>query len=70
MPGKKFLAYIVESEAGWGSKVDETKEFDTKAERDEFVRTYNEKHNPNLGKEGFQTPNWYMVAKAPYEEEN
>lgn len=48
MPGKKFLAYIVESEAGWGSKVDETKEFDTKAERDEFVRTYNEKHNPNL----------------------
>ena len=62
---KKFEAHIIESEAGWGAKVDEVKEFDTEAERDEFVRSYNEKHNPNLGKPGVPVPDWYMIARKP-----
>ena len=60
----KYVAHIIESESGWGSKVDEVKEFDTVAERDEFVRAYNAKHNPNMGVAGFPTPAWYMIAKA------
>lgn len=60
---KKFVAYIIESESGWGSKVDETLEFNTAEERDAFVREYNAKHNPNLGVIGHPVPAWYMVAK-------
>lgn len=57
----KFYADIIESEAGWGSKIDETKEFDTEAERDKFVKEYNEKYNKHLGP-GKPTPSWYMIA--------
>lgn len=65
MPGEKFQAIIMEYDNGW-DRVDEIKEFDTKEERDEFVRTYNEKHNPDMGKPGVSAPAWSMVAKAPY----
>ena len=51
--------YIIESEAGWGQKVDEVKEFDTKEEAEQFCRDYNNKHNPPSNK----TPSWYMYAK-------
>lgn len=57
---KKFEAVILESELGWGARVDEVKEFDTKEERDTFVKDYNEKWNPPTDK----VPDWYMVARA------
>ncbi len=57
----KFYADIIESEAGWGSKIDETKEFDSLEERDKFVKEYNEKYNKHLGP-GKPTPSWYMIA--------
>lgn len=60
----KYKAFIVEYERGWGSKVDETKEFETKEERDTFVREYNEKHNPPVASLS-QVPDWYMVAQKP-----
>jgi hypothetical protein len=47
---------IIESEAGWGQKVDETKEFDTREEAEEFCREYNAKNNEE------KTPSWYMYA--------
>ena len=49
---------IVESEAGWGQKVDEVKEFATQEEAEAFVRQYNATHNPPG-----PTPEWYMFAK-------
>lgn len=55
---KKFVVHIIESEAGWGQKLDEVKEFDTEAEAKSFVKGYNEKYN-NLP----VTPSWYMVAQ-------
>lgn len=58
---------IVESEAGWGSKVDETlywREEDEQEARS-YVKEYNEKYNPPL-KPGQQTPGWYMIAQGPY----
>jgi len=50
---------IVESERGWGQRVDEEKEFPTREEAEAFCRDYNGKHNPP--KE--QTPDWYMYAR-------
>lgn len=59
-----YRAYVIESEAGWGSKIDETLEFDTKEERDQWVNDYNAKYNPDMGKPGHRTPAWYMIARA------
>lgn len=52
---------IVESERGWGSKIDETKLFDNKEEADKFVYTYNTKYNTAA-----VAPDWYMSAQTPY----
>ena len=55
----KTKVYIIESEAGWGSRVDETKEFDSREEAIEFCKKYNDEHNPPRD----QTPEWYMYAR-------
>lgn len=54
----KYTALVIESEQGWGRKVDEVKEFDTPEERDKFVREYNSKL-PNG-----PAPDWYMMAQS------
>lgn len=59
----KYKAIILESEAGWGSRVDETLEFDTEKERDDYVKDYNDKYNPSMNS-GEPTPSWYMIAQA------
>jgi hypothetical protein len=53
----KTKVVIIESERGWGSKVDEIKEFDTREEAKDFVEEFNS-HNTEK-----TTPDWYMVAK-------
>lgn len=53
----KTKVYIIESERGWGSKIDEVKEFDTPELAATFVKDYNDKHNPPG-----PVPDWYMVA--------
>ena len=51
--------YIIEQELGWGSKVDEEKEFDTRKEAIQFCKDYNDEYNsPGTG-----TPDWYMYAR-------
>lgn len=50
---------IIESEKGWGQKVDEIKEFPTRKEAETFCMEYNSKYNPI----GIPTPDWYMFAK-------
>lgn len=52
--------FIIESERGWGSKVDEVKEFDTPEEAAKFVKDYNDKYNPP--RPG-PAPDWYMIAR-------
>ena len=49
---------MIESEAGWGQKIDEVKEFDTREEAIEFAKQYNLKYNNKT-----ETPSWYIVAK-------
>jgi hypothetical protein len=54
----KTRVYIIESETGWGQKIDEVKEFDTPDEAKKFVKEYNDKYNPPG-----PTPSWYMIAR-------
>jgi len=53
-----FAVDIIESEAGWGSKVDETLYFDDEPSAKQYVKEYNDKHNPPG-----PTPSWYMIAQ-------
>ncbi len=48
---------IIESERGWGQKVDEVKTFATYEEGQRFCSEYNEKYNPPG-----PVPDWYMYA--------
>jgi hypothetical protein len=52
---------IIESERGWGSKIDESIYFDNEAEARKYVNDYNEKYNPIKPGEG--APDWYMIAQ-------
>ena len=57
----KPVAYrvdIIESERGWGSKLDETLYFDNEEEARQYVADYNAKYNTSQG-----VPDWYMVAE-------
>jgi hypothetical protein len=56
----KYAVDIIESEAGWGQRIDETMYFDSKDAADKFVEKYNSKNNLP------QTPSWYMRADPPY----
>jgi hypothetical protein len=53
----KTKVYMIESEAGWGSKIDEVKEFSTKEKAVKFAEKYNKKYN-NLD----HAPSWYIKA--------
>jgi len=49
---------MIESERGWGQKLDETIYFDNEAEARQFALDYNLKHN-NLD----YVPDWYIRAE-------
>lgn len=55
---KAYRVDIIESERGWGSKIDETLYFDNELEARLYVKTYNDKYNPPG-----PAPDWYMVAE-------
>jgi hypothetical protein len=48
---------IIESERGWGQKIDEVKEFPTREKALAFCKEYN-KSNDQV-----HVPDWYMVAR-------
>jgi len=48
---------LIESERGWGSKIDEVKYFDTMEEAEAFVIEFN-KYNDKP-----TVPDWYMYAE-------
>lgn len=50
---------IIESERGWGSKVEDTKYFDNFDEAKEFVTNFNAQNNESY------VPDWYMYATEP-----
>ena len=52
-----YKAYVIESERGWGSKVDDTEVFETEAEREKFIAEYNAKNNLDYVPDIY----WYAV---------
>ena len=57
--------FIIESEVGWGRKVDEEKEFATREEAIQFCKDYNDEYNPP----GKISPDWYMYARLEDQEQ-
>jgi len=55
---KSYLVDIIESERGWGSKIDDSLYFDNEEEARQYAKEYNEKYNPPG-----PVPDWYMVAQ-------
>ena len=51
-----FKIAIIESETGWGQRVDEIKEFNTEKEADNFIKKFNKSNNKKI------IPAWYMYA--------
>lgn len=49
--------YIIESERGWGQRVDEVMEFDDRLEAEKFVAQYNAANDKPY------VPDWYMFAR-------
>jgi len=54
---KAYRVDIIESERGWGSKIDETIYFDNEQEARSYVKTYNDTYNTAT-----EVPDWYMRA--------
>lgn len=52
----KHRVDIIETERGWGSKIDRIEYFDSKADAEEFVKEFNSKNTDTL------VPDWYMYA--------
>jgi hypothetical protein len=55
----KWLVYIIESERGWGQRVDETRKFDAYDKAAAFTNQYNSENNLDA------VPDWYMYATDP-----
>jgi hypothetical protein len=53
----KVKVEIIESERGWGQKVDEVKEFKTLKQAKAFIKKYNAQNNEET------VPDWYMYAR-------
>ena len=50
---------VIESERGWGQRVDEYRRFETKEEAQKWVKDYNKDNNLR------DVPDWYMYAQEP-----
>lgn len=50
---------VIESERGWGQKVDEYRHFETKEEAQKWVTAFNAKNDLDY------VPDWYMRAESP-----
>lgn len=55
--------YIIESERGWGQRIDEVKNFDSREEAVKYKQEFNSKNDLDY------VPDWYMYADGPYEVE-
>jgi hypothetical protein len=52
----KFCVNEVEYDLGWGSRVLDTKEFDTLQEANDYIAEFNSQNTCD------RVPDWYMVA--------
>lgn len=52
-----FKVNIIESERGWGRKIDSVKEFPTEKQAKDFIKEYNKDNTSE------SAPDWYMQAE-------
>ena len=57
--GETWKVEIIESERGWGQKVEEVKFFDNQQEAEAFVQEFNSTNIED------HVPDWYMNATRP-----
>jgi hypothetical protein len=50
---------VIESERGWGQKVDEYRRFETKEAAQKWVDKFNKQNDLDI------VPDWYMYAQDP-----
>lgn len=50
---------VIESERGWGQRIDEYRRFETKEAADAWVSEFNSANTSAT------VPDWYMVAETP-----
>lgn len=62
MQERYYRVDMLESEAGWGSRTDDSFYYKTKEAASKFVKEYNDKYNNKP-----VTPSWYIVACTPEE---
>ncbi len=55
----KTRVLMIESEAGWGQRVDEIKTFPSRAKAVAFAEAYNRRHNTAP-----TAPSWYVKAEV------
>jgi hypothetical protein len=58
----RFKVVIIESERGWGRKIDEIKYFDSADEAYKFQEKFNSGNPPKVNG---MAPDWYMQAEDP-----
>ena len=61
---KEWKVEVIESERGWGQKVDEVHWFTTEKKAKKFQDEINEPNRQNI-LNGGSTPDWYMFATDP-----
>ena len=59
MTTNNWVVFIIESERGWGQKVDEKKFFESYEEAEAFVKKFNSQNDKP------EVPDWYMYATDP-----
>ena len=59
----RYRVDLIESERGWGQRVDDQKYFDSIEEAEEYAATFNSQNNLNY------VPDWYMYAANPVMEQ-
>ena len=60
--GIKYIANIIESERGYGRKLLRNEIFNTEKERDDYIKEYNLKHNPDMFTNA-PVPSYYIMAE-------
>ena len=55
--GPIYKVTIIESERGWGQKIDDVKYFTTEEEAQQFCEEFNKDNTEAVA------PDWYMVAR-------
>lgn len=62
----KWKVNIIETERGWGCRVDEVKEFESEEEAKKFVTDFNRPNHEEYARTRI-VPDWYMYADLPYQ---